>query len=79
MAANSISFAPTESAAPAAPYAPGMIGAGAGAGSVDDRDYVMRVLNEHAGNQSRAAKALGIARSTLIARLEAWGIPRPRK
>ena len=47
--------------------------------SVDDRDHVMRVLNEHGGNQSRAAKALGIARSTLIARLEAWGIPRPRK
>jgi DNA-binding NtrC family response regulator len=83
MAANSISFAPSDSPAPAAPYAPGMIGAGggtgAGAGSVDDRDYVMRVLAEHAGNQSRAAKALGIARSTLIARLEAWGIPRPRK
>ena len=88
MAANSISFAPSESPPPPAPYAPGMIGgsgggasvgAGAASGSVDDRDYVMRVLNEHAGNQSRAAKALGIARSTLIARLEAWGIPRPRK
>jgi two-component system response regulator AtoC len=31
------------------------------------------------GNQSRAAKLLGIARSTLVLRLEAHGITRPRK
>ena len=37
------------------------------------------MLAECGGNQSRAAKQLGIARSTLIARLEAWNVPRPRK
>jgi transcriptional regulator with PAS, ATPase and Fis domain len=37
------------------------------------------LLARFAGNQSRAAKALGIARSTLIARMERFGIPRPRK
>ena len=84
MAANSISFAPADSPLPPSSRPPAAAGAGGGGaaaagGDVDDRDYVMRVLNEHGGNQSRAAKALGIARSTLIARLEAWGIPRPRK
>jgi DNA-binding NtrC family response regulator len=77
MAANSISFAPNEAPAGGGPPVPAA--AAAGTGDIDDRDYVMRVLNENGGNQSRAAKALGIARSTLIARLEAWGIPRPRK
>jgi DNA-binding protein Fis len=31
------------------------------------------------GNQSRAAKQLGIARSTLVARLDEYGVTRPRK
>ena len=50
------------------------------AGVVDEeKERILRVLAEHGGNQTQAAKALGIARSTLIARLESYGVPRPRK
>jgi len=44
-----------------------------------EREHILRVLQECAGNQSRAAKVLGIARSTLVARLDSYGVPRPRK
>jgi two-component system, NtrC family, response regulator AtoC len=44
-----------------------------------EANELVEVLARFAGNQSRAAKALGIARSTLIARMERHGIPRPRK
>jgi two-component system response regulator AtoC len=76
MAANSINFA---SSAPAvfpggAPVPPSTF-----AGPDEERDRILRVMAEHGGNQSRAAKALGIARSTLISRLESYGVPRPRK
>jgi DNA-binding NtrC family response regulator len=45
---------------------------------IADRDVVLAALKAHAGNQTRAAKALGIARGTLIARMERYGLPRPR-
>jgi transcriptional regulator with PAS, ATPase and Fis domain len=45
----------------------------------DEAEALRELLARFAGNQSRAAKALGIARSTLIARMERFGIPRPRK
>jgi DNA-binding NtrC family response regulator len=49
-------------------------------GDVDaERDHILRVLAQHGGNQSRAAKALGMARSTLVLRLNSYNIPRPRK
>jgi DNA-binding NtrC family response regulator len=53
-------------------------------GATDDaedreRERILAVLGECAGNQSRAAKRLGIARSTLVARLDSYGVPRPRK
>jgi transcriptional regulator with PAS, ATPase and Fis domain len=44
-----------------------------------ESDEVIQALARFAGNQSRAARALGIARGTLIARMERYGIPRPRK
>jgi two-component system response regulator AtoC len=44
-----------------------------------ERDRILRVLAECGGNQSRAAKALGIARSTLVLRLNDYQVPRPRK
>jgi two-component system, NtrC family, response regulator AtoC len=45
----------------------------------DERERILRVLAECGGNQSRAAKALGIARSTLVLRLNDYQVPRPRK
>ena len=44
-----------------------------------ERERILSVLSECGGNQSRAAKMLGIARSTLVLRLESYGVPRPRK
>ncbi len=44
-----------------------------------ERQRILDALEQAAGNQTRAAKILGIARGTLIARMEEYGIPRPRK
>jgi DNA-binding NtrC family response regulator len=45
----------------------------------EDKRRIEQALAACGGNQSRAAKMLGIARSTLVLRLEAYGITRPRK
>jgi two-component system response regulator AtoC len=45
----------------------------------DDRRNIVEVLTACGGNQSRAAKQLGISRGALIRRLERYGIIRPRK
>ena len=90
MAANSISFStpamPTFAPpAPPAGFEPGVAASDPGrptaaSGVVDEeRERILRVLAECAGSQTRAAKMLGIARSTLIARLDSYGVPRPRK
>jgi DNA-binding protein Fis len=39
---------------------------------------VIAALEECAGNQTRAAKQLGIARTTLVNKLALYRIPRPR-
>jgi DNA-binding protein Fis len=39
---------------------------------------VLRALEAHAGNQTRAAKHLGMSRSTLTTKLIMYRIPRPR-
>ncbi len=43
-----------------------------------DRARMIAALDECVGNQTRAARALGIARSTLVAKLALYRIPRPR-
>jgi DNA-binding NtrC family response regulator len=42
------------------------------------RDHIIAALKACAGNQTRAARMLGISRRTLITRLATHGIPRPR-
>lgn len=44
-----------------------------------ERQRILQALEACGGNQSRAAKQLGISRATLIRRLEAYGVVRPRK
>jgi hypothetical protein len=44
-----------------------------------ERDRILRALEDCGGNQSRAAKLLGMNRGTLIRRLESYRVPRPRK
>jgi two-component system, NtrC family, response regulator AtoC len=50
-----------------------------GADDDDDRQSIVEVLTACGGNQSRAAKQLGMSRGALIRRLERYGIIRPRK
>jgi transcriptional regulator of acetoin/glycerol metabolism len=45
----------------------------------DDRESVVTALAQCAGNQTQAARLLGISRSTLVKRLEEFAVPRPRK
>ncbi len=44
-----------------------------------ERGRIIAALERVNGNQTEAAKLLGIARRTLIKRLDAYGLPRPRK
>jgi DNA-binding protein Fis len=44
----------------------------------DERARIVAALDECAGNQTRAAKKLGIARATLAHKLALLKIPRPR-
>jgi DNA-binding NtrC family response regulator len=44
-----------------------------------DRERVIAALEACEGNQTHAARVLGIARRTLIMRIEEYGLPRPRK
>jgi two-component system response regulator AtoC len=60
----------------APPSSPGVPGA---AGPKDERQRIIDALAACAGNQSRAAKLLGISRRTLVARLDDYKIPRPKK
>jgi DNA-binding NtrC family response regulator len=44
-----------------------------------ERQRILDALAQCAGNQTQAAKLLGMSRATLVARLDAYGAPRPRK
>jgi DNA-binding NtrC family response regulator len=44
-----------------------------------ERQRILEALERTGGNQTRAAKLLNIPRRTLLARLDAYGVPRPRK
>jgi two-component system, NtrC family, response regulator AtoC len=44
-----------------------------------ERQRIIDALEQAVGNQTEAARLLGIARRTLINKLEQYGIPRPRK
>jgi len=44
-----------------------------------ERERVIRALEESGGNQTRAARLLGVSRRTLINRLVQFQLPRPRK
>jgi len=45
----------------------------------DERERIIAALAACDGNQTRAARALGISRRTLISRIEEYDLPRPRK
>lgn len=45
----------------------------------DERQAIIVALDRCAGNQTQAAKLLGLSRRTLVSRLGQHGIPRPRK
>jgi DNA-binding NtrC family response regulator len=49
------------------------------AGPPDERQRIIDALAACAGNQSRAAKMLGVPRRTFVARLDQYKILRPKK
>ena len=53
-------------------------GSGGGSGDDTERQRVLDAMAAVGGNQSRVAETWGIARGTLIARLERYGIKRPQ-
>jgi DNA-binding NtrC family response regulator len=44
-----------------------------------EKQQILQALERTSGNQKEAAKLLGISRRTLINKIEAYGIARPRK
>ncbi|MBX7081702.1 MAG: sigma 54-interacting transcriptional regulator [Nannocystaceae bacterium] len=60
-------------------FTPGKPGDPRGADADPERQRILDALEKCAGNQTRAARLLGISRNTLLARLDAYGIARPRK
>jgi transcriptional regulator with GAF, ATPase, and Fis domain len=50
-----------------------------GDGAELERERVISALEACGGNQTRAAKLLGISRRTLVNRIEEFNLPRPRK
>jgi DNA-binding NtrC family response regulator len=67
-----------ERAAPAAPQGNSSTRATISPDTNDERERIIRALEQCAGNQTHAAKLLGISRRTLVSRLADYAIPRPR-
>jgi two-component system, NtrC family, response regulator AtoC len=44
-----------------------------------ERQRIVEALERCAGNQTQAAKSLGMSRRTLVTKLDTYGLPRPRK
>lgn len=44
---------------------------------VVEREHVLRTLERHGWNITKASEVLGIARKTLYRKLERWGVWRP--
>ena len=44
-----------------------------------ERQRILDMLARCGGNQSEAARQLGISRRTMVSRLGDYGVPRPRK
>ncbi len=83
-AATTATAAAAATAAPAAPSAPPSVSPGlpelaASAAATSERQRIVDALEQCAGNQTRAAKLLGISLRTLVNRLTAHDIPRPRR
>jgi len=64
---------------PAAPPFEAALSAGGNQGGNDERQRILEALAACAGNQSRAAKRLGMPRRTFVAKLDRYQIPRPNK
>jgi two-component system, NtrC family, response regulator AtoC len=47
--------------------------------ATDDRERVIQALARFGGNQTLSARFLGISRNTLIARIQKYGLARPKK
>jgi DNA-binding NtrC family response regulator len=66
-----VPFAPPDSEGPPEPRAPALVD--------EERVRILAALAACGGNQSRAARQLGISRKVLIARLDRYGVARPRR
>ena len=76
---------PSKSAPPPAPAPAPRAAEASASGSLAselakvERDRMIAALEECGGNQTEAAKRLGMSRSTFITRMKEYDMPRPRK